>query len=356
MSAREAESTTARVGERPLDRAGPLAYGPGLSVPPVPPPASPPPAPTIDVPSWRLTVERWLWRLAPGMRLPPGWFVRGAPAGPATSQPARSPLTLEVVSHCWNYSHLLAYQLSSLVLNPPQRIHVRMTVCHCPTDTATVAMLAFFAARSVPGVEWNWLPLRREELMRRAIGRNRAALGSRADWVWFTDCDLVFGEGCLDALAAALDGRTDVLVFPREERCTPMLPPDDPVLLAAAQRPAVVTIEPDRFEIQHPRKATGPLQIARGDAVRRLGYCDGLRAYQAPTERWRKTYEDRAFRWLLGSDGTRVDVPGVYRIKHVAKGRYDGGMISRLRSRVRRWREQGPATVAGARPKPNSLS
>ncbi len=255
-----------------------------------------------------------------------------------------SPLHIEVVSHCWNYSHLLAYQLSSLVLMPPQKCRVTMTVCFCEEDAATVALLAFFKAKVVPNVTWQWVPLQREELMRRAIGRNRAARASSADWVWFSDCDLLFHQGCLDGLADELAGKSDALVFPREERCTPMLKPSDDMLLAAAQSPQVVEIDSRRFETQLCTKATGPLQIMRGDLARRFGYCGSIRCYQTTTEHWRKTYEDRAFRWLLGTSGTALDVPGVYRIKHVEKGRYHGpAMITQMRSAIRQAQDPPPS-------------
>lgn len=256
-----------------------------------------------------------------------------------------SPLSIEIVSHCWNYSHLLAYQLSSLVLAPPEKCRVTLSVCFCPEDEGTVALLDFFKAKDVPNVTWHWIPLQREELMRRAIGRNRAARASSADWVWFTDCDLLFHEGSLDGLAEALAGKTDALVFPREERCTPMLKPSDEMLLAAAESPQVVKIDASRFDVQRRTKAIGPLQIMRGDLARQFGYCGSIRCYQTTTELWRKTYEDRAFRWLLGTHGTALDVPGVYRIKHVEKGRYHGPeVITQLRSSIRQ--AQDPPSAA----------
>lgn len=255
-----------------------------------------------------------------------------------------SPLKIEIVSHCWNYSHLLAYQLSSLVLSPPRKCEVTMTVCYSEEDQSTVDLLAFFEKQTVAQVTWQWLPLRRAELMRRAIGRDRAARASIADWVWFTDCDLLFHAGCLDGLTDAVAGRTDALVFPREERCTPMLKPSDALLQAAAKSPQLVEIDAARFETQLRQKATGPLQIVRGDLARRFGYCGSIRCYQTPTDHWRKTYEDRAFRWLLGTAGTAVEVPGVYRIKHVEKGRYQGaGVITQLRSSIRQAQDGKPA-------------
>jgi hypothetical protein len=62
--------------------------------------------------------------------------------------------------------------------------------------------------------------------------------------------------------------------------------------------------------------------------------------YQRPAERWAKTYEDSAFRWLLGTDGVGLEVPGVHRIRHVHKGRYgDSKAAASLRGSIRRAKE-----------------
>ncbi|MFO8005997.1 glycosyltransferase, partial [Thioalkalivibrio sp.] len=163
-----------------------------------------------------------VFRFAAGGWIPARWFEPDLP--PMDRRAAREGrLDIEIVSHCWNYAHLLVYQLSSLVRFPPRDLDVTMTVFYCPEDTETVQLLDFFSAQSVPGVRWNWRALPRERLFRRSIGRNRAALETRADWVWFTDCDLLFREKTLDTLAALLQSRRDALVYPSEERCTDLL-------------------------------------------------------------------------------------------------------------------------------------
>lgn len=249
-------------------------------------------------------------------------------------------LTLEVVSHCWNYAHLQAYQLSSLVLHPPTAIDVRLTVYHSPEDQKTVRLLEHFAGRRVPGVTWDWRPLERNRLLRRAIGRNEAAKATKADWIWFTDCDLLFLEGCLDTLAERLQGRRDRLLYPQVEHCTRMLREDDPVLMAAADKPGLVRIDPAQFESFAIKKAVGPLQIVHGDIARLAGYCDAIAYYREPVEHWRKTYEDRTFRWLLGTQGLPIEVPRVYRIKHLHKGRYQENGMERVRRGLRQLRAQ----------------
>jgi len=300
--------------------------------------------------SLRHKLQLAFYRFAATGFLPARWFEPGLP--PSEDRAGRvGRLHLEVVSHCWNYSHLLVYQLSSLVLHPPRDIDVTMTVFHCPEDTRTARLLEFFSRQQVPGVRWNWRPLPRQQLFRRAIGRNLAALDTRADWVWFTDCDLMFREKCLDTLAGLLQGRRDALVFPADERCTDLLAEDNPMLRSGTDMPQVLDIDTTHFVTYHRDRATGPLQIAHADVCRAVGYCRNIGVYQTPEQTFAKCHEDRAFRWLLRSKGEPLPIPGVYRIRHVHKGRYTGTASgNRLRtwlrvmqSRVRRSRaESGP--------------
>lgn len=275
----------------------------------------------------------WFYRLAAKGWFPASWFEPDLPA-PEKRRAATGKIELEVVSHCWRYAHFLAYQLSSLVHYPPTRLHITMTVCYCPEDENTSRLLSYFEQMQVPNVSWNWIPFRREQLFRRGIGRNHAALNTSADWVWFTDCDLMFRKGCLDALSDALQGRRDALVFPSEERCTELLREDNPMLKQGAGEPSLVDVDDSAFTVHFPSRATGPLQIAHGDVCRAVGYCRSLRLYQTPSDHWCKAHEDRAFRWLLQTQGVPIQVPGVYRIRHVHKGRYSG---SEAHTRLRTW-------------------
>lgn len=292
-------------------------------------------------PTWSDPLRGRFLRFAASGWVPARWYQPSLPP----CRPTTGRLQLEIVSHCWNYAHLLIHQLSSLANFPPTQIDVTMTVFYNREDTRTARLLDWFAEQSVANVRWNWRELPKAALFRRAIGRNLAALETKADWVWFTDCDLLFQQGCLDTLAGALQGRTDRLVYPKVERCTSLLANDDPLMSVDTDRPAMVAINTETFEEFHRTRATGPLQIAHGDVARSAGYCAALDYYQRPSNTWCKTYEDRAFRWLLGTQGTPLDIPGVFRIRHVHKGRYTGSRTqSTLRGGLRRltswWREQ----------------
>lgn len=291
---------------------------------------------TVPPAKWHDPIVGRFLRFAASGWIPARWFQRDLP--PVQSRAAKQGhLQLEIVSHCWNYAHFLIYQLSSLVNYPPKNVTVTMTVYYSKEDRSTCALLDHFAQLTVPGVHWNFQERPRQALFRRAIGRNQAALATNADWIWFTDCDLMFRDNCLDALAEQLQGRQDALVFPRVERVTSLLADQDPMLSLDLGAPAIVDVDTEHFTETTCTRATGPLQIAHGDVARACGYCAALPYYQKPSDTWCKAYEDRAFRWLLRSQGVPLDIPGVYRIRHVSKGRYTGGAVNtRMRSWIRR--------------------
>ena len=278
------------------------------------------------------------YRLAASGLVPPSWFWKTDPAS-VTKARKTGRLHLEIVSHCWRYGHFLTYQLSSLVKYRTDKLDVTMTVFHAPGDAAVTPVLDYFADIDVPGVTWNWQELNKGELFRRGIGRNVAAKSTDADWIWFTDCDILFHEGCLDALADALQGRDDALVFPRIGLGTRLLPDDDPILERGRGGPAILEIPLEEFTPYGGErdKAKGPHQITHGDIARACGYCESIGLYQKPADRWRKTFEDRAFRWLIGTHGTPLDLPAVCQIRHIAKGRYKkDSRFSRFRAFIRK--------------------
>ncbi len=230
-------------------------------------------------------------------------------------------LSLEIVSHCWNYSRLLTYQLSSFVLFPPTKVDVTMTVFHALEDEHTVQTLAYFKDFKVDRVTWNWRPTQKELLFRRSIGRNMAALECKTDWVWFADCDQMFRDGCIDSLADLLPNQTAPLVYPRQVNCSDLIDLDDPLLKSVEDGPSIVDIDPSAFHPREWSKAIGGIQIVPGDILRKVGYCNGYPRYLRPANRMTKCREDRIFRRLLGTDGVPLDIPGVYRINHKHRGR-----------------------------------
>jgi hypothetical protein len=228
---------------------------------------------------------------------------------------------LEIIVHCWHYSRLLTYQLSSLIQHAPPFVETTVTICYCPTeDAATQRTVNWFylAAEAIPHLAVNPLPMHRRHLLRRAIGRNIACKSTFADWVWLTDCDYVFHNGCLAALPQLLvvDGP---LVYPRLVHKHKSHAIGDRYIEAAVE-PAIHEINPDDFELVSHSRAIGGLQIVRGSVARTKGYLPHS-VYQEPAESWQRTIEDPAFRKYLGTDGEPIELPALYRIRHTLKGR-----------------------------------
>ncbi|MDP7591348.1 MAG: glycosyltransferase family A protein [Litorilituus sp.] len=270
--------------------------------------------------------------------LPRSWFREALPQR-TQRKAVNGFFNLEIVSHCWGYANMLTYQLSSFVNNPPTKCALTVTVFYAKEDEKSQAVVDFFSQKNVKNVTWNFQVLSKGKLFRRGIGRNMAARSTKADWLWFTDCDIIFHQNCLDSLAEQLQGKQESLYYPRQERTTEMLAQDDPMLRQDSE-PQLVDIETDGFSLHARDKAKGAFQIVHGDVARAIGYCEKLRMFQTQDNRWRKTYEDTAFKWLINSEGIPLDIEGVFQIRHVQKGRYtQDSNMSRVRSKIRRIQE-----------------
>ncbi len=277
--------------------------------------------------------QHQFYKLAIGTLIP---VHRLAPVAPRADE-LRVPegrLKLQIVSHCWQYSHMLRFQISSLIKYTPSNIDITYTLFYSPEDTGVKKLIAHYDALNIDGIQWDWQPLPTPSLFRRAIGRHKAAKTTNADWVWFSDCDLIFHEHCLDSLAAELSSKQTGLVFPDKERITDLLPPEHPMLDQNGE--AIVDIDTSLFSHNAITKAKGAFQIVHGDVARAAGYCGSLKLYSTPTEHWRKTYEDSIFRQLIQYEGEPVSVEGLHRVRHMEKGRYKkDSALSDIRGRIR---------------------
>ena len=229
-------------------------------------------------------------------------------------------MRLEVVTHCWHYSRALLFQLSSLVLYPPQVVDVQLTVFFTEADANTVRVLEFIQAQQL-ATKVSIRPWRLEpdRITRRMIGRNLAALETKADWVWFTDCDYVFRSGCLDGVAKL---RPDLapLYFPRTAMANIAHEMGDSELLRVAHCNVVVDIDPSKYAPQTFRRAIGGIQLVSGTTARQHGYVSHSRYHQAKSSTWVPNHDDIWFRRTLNCSGTPIELSNLYRIRHSSRG------------------------------------
>jgi hypothetical protein len=236
-------------------------------------------------------------------------------------------MLIEIVSHCWaaelpHYADALRYQLSSVVLHAPVSCQVLVTVCYCPEDTATLDTIGWFAGQRRDLI--NPLALTKQQLGRRAIGRNLAALATKADRVWFADVDQVFYKGCLDRLAA-LDWPTEAsMIFPRRIKIHCDHATGDQTLAKAQSTSRMVDIDPSQFIDKRYIRAIGGVQIVQGDFAREHGYLKDSKKWQRLRKdnlMFRDFHDDLAYRRFCSGLGTirAVDLDGMYRLRHVLK-------------------------------------
>lgn len=244
--------------------------------------------------------------------------------------------SIEIVTHCWSgdkvpiYHRLLQYQLSSILANSVLDFGVKVTVCYSLLDKATIDVLDYFRPRFevYRCLELRPMALPQTKLFRRAIGRNRAALDSRADAIWFTDCDHIFGEDSLQfahAHCLASDGN---MVHPKQVLINTTHTHGD--RLINVPTPMVTTLwhmDKKLFTPRNEKRAWGGLQIVKGDYARQHGYLNGTDWVNPvdASEGFRSCKCDVPYRKSCGGS-TAVDIPNVYRIRHTRAGR-DGGTV-----------------------------
>ncbi len=231
---------------------------------------------------------------------------------------------IEIVSHCWaeeleHYSTALRFQLSSLILHPPVECNVMATICCVPTDWRTYRELCYFARAMTIKI----IPMSRDHIGRRSIGRNIAAKQTGADIVWFADCDQAFLHGILDQLATMVWPEPSEMIFPRRIMIHKDWDTGDAVTSAEPEEPRLVDLDESLFTPKRYFRAIGGVQIVRGDFAREHGYLDGIERWQRPPagHAFKDFRDDVHYRHFCkakagGVPPKAVDLPGVYRIRH----------------------------------------
>jgi len=222
---------------------------------------------------------------------------------------------IEICNHCYQYHRLLTYQLSSLAPYPTTT-KITYTIFYSPADTHTIKTINYFRPL-LKLYKLNTIPLPNNQLFNRAIGRHIVAKGTTADWVWFTDTDVLFRNNCLDILAQKLRNTKYDLVYPQTVLVSSR--EDGDRMIQSIISPRVIDIDETRFGESKINRAQGPYQIARSTILHETGYINN-KYTQPEAKHWERTYSDVQFRELIPNTGP-IKLPGSYLITHTNKGR-----------------------------------
>jgi len=243
-------------------------------------------------------------------------------------------MKIELVTHCLatenpNFAGALALQISSLLLDQPKHCDVQITVCMNEEDVNTVRVVRHFAKLQHNGLRIKALNMPIDELGRRCIGRNHAALYTNADIVWFTDVDHCFYDGILDRLVSLEwpvskvpdEGRgvPVSMMFPGEIMISKNWDIGDEETKGLAAVPELKPLDAGNFVTKGYNRAIGGVQIVRGKFARAHGYLNGNDDWQTPVKKPFGSFrDDIAYRDFCSKHGpiVKVDLPGVYRLRH----------------------------------------
>jgi len=230
-------------------------------------------------------------------------------------------MLIEIVSHCYarkfpHYAKALIHQWNSLQVFKPTECDIVATVVTSKDDQITRNAIFDF--------EWDhWrqrkvIFLPEHQIGRRSIGRNKAALETKADIVWFADIDMMFGEDCLGQLARTPWPDVATMVYP------------DQLLISRTHRmgdmhlnSAVPNVWPEfspvDFVLHRYTRAIGGVQIVMGDFAHRHGYLRDNEKFQRPAKKpFGDFRDDIAYRSFCKSLGRvrPIQLPNLFRIRH----------------------------------------
>lgn len=237
-------------------------------------------------------------------------------------------MDLHIVTHCYafelpHYAVALKFQLSSLVMHRPTA-SVCIEVCYVSDDQATGEVLAWFCCHTNLDIRPHTLTL--NQISRRCIGRNIAALKSEGDLVWFTDVDHIFGHQCIDSVLtqwnevnahAKTQGTSVSMVYPQKILISKDHSKGDEYLSRTENMLEVrhYDFTPKRYD-----RAIGGVQIVSGDFARKHGYLDGNEKFQTPLNKPFSSFsDDVAYRTYCRQYGeiVPINVPNLFRIRHL---------------------------------------
>ena len=235
---------------------------------------------------------------------------------------------IEIVSHCWNYTRLLVYQLSSLALYQPHTPTL-LTVFATESDEDTVAAVRVFREAGVNTRLW-LQPM--SQVKKRSIGRNMAAKETKADVVWFADCDLFFGEGAMDALYVDEAWLGEDRLFTPSHILNHKSCEIGDEYIGRVKDLCSYDVQDIDFKRNRIKKASGAYQIVSGDVARKYGYAPHVDRHQRPhyLATFKRNFSDVTYRRSLSKAGVtrgKIEIPNVYRIRHTISGTNKGVML-----------------------------
>ena len=243
--------------------------------------------------------------------------------------------TIEIISHCWNgplsiYAPLLRAQGRSFIDFSDHVCDVVWSVCYHESDKLVVGVLDSLEDDLLyRNVRINRVPLPFDLLFQRAIGRNKVALESTADCVWFCDCDYLFAACCLDDAIVCSRAYPNSILYPSTTKATSHEEGDALIKKMEENLSPLERSDMELFYSRPEEKAIGGIRIVKGNLARSRGYLNGTKWVQPVKDTakgFRVTRCDVKYRSFIGSC-VPVYLRWPFRIRHSKRAL--GGFVVR---------------------------
>jgi hypothetical protein len=238
-----------------------------------------------------------------------------------TSDPSILPekLTIEICIHCFNYQKRLDWMLSSVLQQKGNVPNIIINISHCPNNgnPSTESVISLFREK---GLNIKETMLTEQEMSNRAIARNRQATETTADYILFSDSDLVYSEEFFEDLQKNIKEKyRDINVVMGADRfslddqfCIKWFEQDKRDYPCIIENVANIV---STWKVKWKRgKGTAPgfFQLVKVKILKEKG--GGLVTGRAK-DHWRRTIADRALRIRLGGR-IGIDTKPMYHLNH----------------------------------------
>lgn len=244
--------------------------------------------------------------------------------------------SIELVVHLWNppgtrfYTELARWQWES-IRKHHGGTRINYVLFFSAKDATAWSHTCEIAGQSFPiNVTVQLIEQSREKLFRRAIGRHNRTQQTRQDVLFFTDCDYVFGEGCLPFISQNVH-RDSSLCMPANYWFANDHATGDYML---ARNCDIESPVPDQKDFHWKRQsiAIGGMQIIGADTAKRIGYLGDTKWCKPvdPEKGFVCFRDDCNWRRVNRLKAKRLEIPNLYRIRHSLSGRdFTGDGISK---------------------------
>ena len=232
-------------------------------------------------------------------------------------------MKIEIAIHCYGYQHRLNWMLCSILQQNGEVPDIYVSVSYLPNtgNPTTEKVLDFFEEKGLKIIR---VPLEKGQESDRSIPRNIRLKETKADWMLFADCDLVYDRLFFDDLQKKLKiepyNKTEVVMGADRHSldipfCIKYFEEDKTEYPCIIDNVADITAKWKVGRLGGGGIAAGYFQLVSMEVIRRKNiiYSGGKK------DVWRKTRSDREFRVRTGG---RIAIPvkPIYHLNHDRNG------------------------------------